>query len=256
MDKRLRERRRQVNRERGRRRGGLIFLGALVLLAVVAFLWLRSSSVFAVQQVTASVTQHVTEQQIAEAVAPARGVSLLKLSTKDIEKRLSELPYVKEIHVYRRFPDGLDVRVVEREPIARVETGGRTWLVSGDGRLLEKVSKESFMSLPLVVGSGEFEARTGDRIPQTMVGALSVATLLETEDMISRLPALDRISVGSGGAVVVHLDGGTELRLGEPTDIKQKMMDAAVIIEKYLRVGKSLEYVDASAGDRLYAKEN
>ncbi len=119
MDKRVRERRRQVNRERGRRRAGLIFLVALVVVAVVAFLWLRSSSVFAVEAVTASATQHVTEEQIAEAAAGARGQSLLKVSTGDIENALSDLPYARTVHVYRKFPNGLDVEIEEYEPAAR-----------------------------------------------------------------------------------------------------------------------------------------
>jgi hypothetical protein len=53
---------------------------------------------------------------------------------------------------------------------------------------------------------------------------------------------------------VVHLQGGTELRLGEPVDLKRKMMDASKIIQTYLRDGKTLEYVDASAGGRLAVK--
>ena len=53
--------------------------------------------------------------------------------------------------------------------------------------------------------------------------------------------------MSAGGDVVVHLAGGTELRLGVPTDLKQKMTVAADIIQEYLRDGKTLEYVDASA---------
>jgi hypothetical protein len=50
------------------------------------------------------------------------------------------------------------------------------------------------------------------------------------------------------------LDGGTELRLGTPTDLEQKMTVAADIIQQYLRDGKTLEYVDASAADRVAVK--
>ena len=44
--------------------------------------------------------------------------------------------------------------------------------------------------------------------------------------------------------MVVHLEGGAELRLGAPADLKQKMTVAADIIQEYLRDGKTLEYVD------------
>lgn len=248
MDKRLRERRRQVNRERGGRRAGLIFVLVLAIVAVVAFLWLRSSSVFSVQQVTATVTQHVTEEQIAQAVSPARGISLLKLSTGEIEESLAALPYVRAIHVYRQFPDALEVRIEEYEPVARVrDRGGKVWLVADDGRVLERLAQQASSPLPLIVPATEFKAVAGGDLPRVVTGALPVALLLDGEDMASSLPEVGHISVSAGGDVVVHLEDGAELRLGEPTDLKQKMTVAAYLINKYLRDGTAVEYVDASA---------
>jgi cell division septal protein FtsQ len=255
MDKRLRERRRQVNQERGRRRAGLIFLVALVIVAAVAFLWLRSSSVFALETVTASATLHVTKEQIAEAAAQSRGESLLRISTGHIERALSALPYTRTVHVYRRFPNGLDIQIEEYEPAAGVQAGnGKAWLVADDGRVLEKATQQALSSLPLLVGTDGLEVQPGGSIPQALLAAMPVVQMLNTPDVSASLPALEYISVSTGGDVVVHLQGGTELRLGEPVDLKQKMMDAADIIQKYLRDGKTLEYVDASAGGRLAVK--
>jgi len=255
MDKKVQERRRQVNRERGGRRAGLIFIVVLVVVAVVAFVWLRSSSVFAVEAVTASATQHITEEQIAEAAAGARGQSLLKVSTGDIENALSDLPYARTVHVYREFPHGLDVEIDEYEPAAAVRAGnGKAWLVADDGRVLEKATQQALSSLPLIVGADGLQMQPGGSIPAALLAAMPVVTLLGTPEVSGSLPGLDHISVSTGGQVVVHLEGGTELRLGEPVDLKQKMMDAAEIIQKNLRDGKTLEYVDASAGRPLAVK--
>lgn len=255
MDKKVQQRRRLVTRERGRRRAGLIFVFVLAVVAVVAFLWLRSSSVFAVDTVTAQVTQHVTQKQIADAVADVRGESLLKVSTSSIEKSLAGLPYVRSIHVYRKFPNGLDIRIEEYQPVARVRGGdGKPWLVADDGRLLEKAGDATQTALPLIVAAEAFTAKAGEVIPQAALGAIPVAQILEQADIASRLPGVDHISVAQGGGVVVVLQGGTELRLGDPTDLKQKMMVAADLIQKYSRDGKVLEYVDTSAGDRVAVK--
>ena len=255
MDSRVRERRRLVNRERGSRRAGLIFLCVLMVVAVALFLWLRSSSVFAVEEITAPAARHVTERQMADAVSASRGVSLLRVSTGAIEKSLALLPYVRSIHVYRRFPNGLEIHMEEYEPVARVQSAdGKAWLVADDGRLLEKTGSEASSPLPLMVSATQFQARGGDTIPQVVLAALPAAELLQTADISSSLPAVDHITVSSGGGVVVHLQGGTELRLGEPTDLKQKMMVAAGLVQKYLRDGKALEYVDASAADRVAVK--
>jgi cell division septal protein FtsQ len=255
MDRRVRERRRLVNRERGSRRAGLIFLCVLAVVAVALFLWLRSSSVFSVEEITAPVTHHVTEQQIAEAVAASRGVSLLKVSTRAIEDSLVGLPYVRSIHVYRKFPNGLEIRMEEYEPVARVQSAdGKAWLVADDGRLLEKMGPAAASVLPLIVSATQFQARAGDIIPQSALAALPAAELLQTADVSAGLPKVDRITVSAAGSLVVDLEGGTQLRLGEPTDLKQKMMVAAGLIQKYLRDGKTLEYVDASAAERVAVK--
>jgi cell division septal protein FtsQ len=255
MDKKVLERRRLVNRERGRRRAGPIFLLVLAVIAAVAFVYVRSSSVFAVQTVTASSTRHITQEQIAKAVADARGASLLKVSTASIEKDLAGLPYVRSIHVYRDFPHALEVRIEEYEPAARVQSGdGPTWLVADDGRLLQKADTAAQAALPLIVAAARFEVKAGQVIPQAVLRALPVADMLEQTDIASRLPGVDHITVSQAGSVVVLLEEGTELRLGEPTGLKQKMMLAAQLIQQYLKDGKSLEYVDTSAGDRVAVK--
>jgi cell division protein FtsQ len=255
MDRRVRERRRLVGQERGRRRAGLIFLCVLVVAAVGLFLWLRSSDVFAVEEISAPVTHHVTQEQIADAVSAARGVSLLKVSTGPIEKTLEVLPYVRSVHVYRRFPNSLEIRLEEREPVARVRTAdGKGWLVADDGRLLEKVGSQTALSLPLIVSAGQFAAQPGGKSPQAVVAALPVALMLRMPEVAASLPVVEEIAVSAGGDVVVRMQGGTELRLGAPTDLKQKMTVAARIIQDYLRDGKTLEYVDASAVDRPAVK--
>jgi cell division protein FtsQ len=255
MDRRVRERRHLVNRERGRRRAGLIFLCVLVVAAVALFLWLRSSDVFAVKQVSVPVAHHVTQQEIAGAVSAARGVSLLRLSTGAIERSFEALPYVRSIHVYRQFPNGLEVRLEEYEPIARLRTAdGKWWLLADDGRLLEKVGAQPSSPLPVIVAAGQFAARPGGTASQVVVEALPVVLMLRMPQVAESLPTVEQISVSAGGDVVVHLAGGSELRLGVPTDLEQKMTVAVEIIQEYLRDGKTLEYVDASAADRPAVK--
>ncbi len=255
MDRRVRERRRLVSRERGSRRAGLIFLCVLAVAAVALFLWLRSSDVLAVQQISAPATHHVTQEQIADAVSAARGVSLLKVSTGEIEKTLEVLPYVRNIHVYRRFPNGLEIRLEEYEPVARVRmVDGKGWLVAGDGRVLEKIGAQTASSLPLVVFAGQSAVQPGGATPQVVVAALPVAAMLQTREVAATLPGVKEIAVSIGGDVVLHLEGGAELRLGAPTDLNQKMTVAANIIQEYLRDGKTLEYVDLSAAGRVAVK--
>jgi cell division protein FtsQ len=255
MDEKIRDRRRSVNRQRGRRRGGLVLVAVLLLVAVALFLWLRSSDVFAVKRITATATQRTTEQQICGLTSVALGASLLTLSTGAIEEALLTLPYIRSAEVYRRFPDTLDARLVEYEPVARlrVETGA-TWLVAENGRALEKVSPPRGSGLPLVVAGGALTPVVGETVPGPIVDALQVVSLLKTDDIRERMPAVERIVVSAAGTIAVVLKGGSELRLGDATELEHKLMVAIDRIQQYLRDGRRIEYVDLTVPERVAVK--
>lgn len=265
MDERLRSRRRLVRRERGSRRAGLLFLTLLFVVAGGLFLWLRSSDVFAVRTVTANVTQYVTKEDIARAVAPVWGVSLLSLSTRAIEEALESLPYVYEARVYRAFPHRLEVRVTERSPVARLHTEREgIWLVAEDGTLLEKVSASSPVEhgaeasldggLPLVRADFAVRPVAGEKAPGPVASALPVALWLRVWGDLPQTPALQYISVQTGGDVVVRLEGSVDILLGMPEDLDQKLKVATAIIQQYLRDGRRVKYVDVRVPERVAVK--
>jgi cell division protein FtsQ len=263
VDRRLGRRRRAVARDRGRRRGTIILLTVLVLAVTALFLWARSSSVFGVKNVLASETTHVKQADIRKVVADLRGVSLLKLSTGDLERALSSLPYVRSAEVYRRFPNTLEIRVSEYRPCALLRPAdGTQWLVADDGMVLEKLHGDSRAlngtKLTPLVPSFSISPRLGERLsPEDMKklgGALLLSSLLQDKQTADRLPSMSRIAVSAQGELTAELSEGGEVRLGEGRRLKDKLTVVSQIIEQYLRDGKVLVYVDASTPDRVVAK--
>ena len=258
MDSKVRERRRSVNLQRGRKRGSLILLLVAVFVVLGLFLWLRSSDVFAVRRVLAPTLAHVSSDQVREAASDARGVSLLRVSTRDVEKKLVALPYVRSAKVYRHFPDALEVTIQEYQPVARVQSAdGHLWLVADDGKILasgDGSGGSGAGDLILIVPATSFTAKVGSRLPELIAGALPIAGLLEQPDFSKTLPAVAKIMVSDDGRTVAILDGGAELRLGDPVELKDKLTVAVQIIEQYLRDGKQLLYADVSVPSRAVAK--
>jgi len=261
MDERLRRRRRLVRRERGGRVAGFIFLGLFVAAAAGLFLWLRSSDVFAVREVTATATQYVDRPDIAAIVERARGTSLLALGTGPLEEALEGLPYVREAEIYRLFPHTLEVRIVERRPLARLDLGRQgVWLIADDGILLEKVADSTLgetgtaVLLPLVRAAHVMEALPGKAAPGPVVDSLAVISWFQTVESNSNIPPVQLLTVQAGGEVVVELEGGTKILVGLPKDLDQKLKVSAAIVEQYLRAGRALEYVDARVPERVAVK--
>ena len=254
MDKRVRARRRTVGRQRGRRRAAAALIVVAVIACVALFLWLRASDVFAVKRVTATSTDHVAVEEIYQATVYARGVSLLRLSTADIKAELSSLPYVRAVEVHRLFPDTLEVELSEYAPAARVRTpSGELWLVADDGRVLEK---SGAADLPVVVAEGALSVAPGEYLPPVVADALPLASMMVSwgAPPATTLPAMHHIAVSTGGELTVVFEGGTELRLGSPQELDQKLTVSESIIEQYLRDGRQLLYVDASVPDRVAVK--
>ncbi|MBN1631291.1 MAG: FtsQ-type POTRA domain-containing protein [Thermoleophilia bacterium] len=255
MDDRVRDRRRSVTRQRGRRRGTLLAIAAIVIIAGGLFLWLRSSDVFAVKQINATVTLCVTQEEVAQATSGAMGASLLTLSTDELERRLRGLPYVRSAQVYREFPNTLEVRLVEYEPVARLQGEGESiWLVSDDGRVLEKAQAPRGVNLPLVVPTSRAEHAVGEKVSNAVLGALPVIVLLQDEEAVAGLPKVGHVAVSAAGALVLQLDGGAEVRLGEPDRLEYKLRVAAELVERYLRDEGQIEYVDVTVPERPAVK--
>jgi len=255
MDKRVRERRSKVARGRGRRRLRLTLLALTLLALAGVFLWLRSSDVLAVQRVTVPVTTRVSEAELREATKRALGVSLLRVPIGAIEKALREVPFVRSAHVYRSFPDTLEVRILEYQPQARVQVrDGSRWLVADDGRVLQKDQGDGG-SLPLFVSDEDVAPLPGkDLTSQELVAALPIAGSISGSATWTSVHPVDRIVVSSGGEVTIRLSGGAEVRIGRPTDLKQKLIVASEILDRYIRDGKSLAYVDVQVLSRVVAK--
>ncbi len=255
MDERILVRRRSVNRQRGRRRISSSSLSWCFSVAGGAFLWLRSTDVFAVRQVVATATERVTREEIVQATSPAMGESLLKLSTADLEEALVQLPYVRSAEVYRSFPDSLEVKLVEYQPVARLlDQSGQVWLVAEHG------PGARGRRCHFVPGSALGGARTvrshslrGNRCRRAVAAALPLAPLFASGEVgaAARSGPGDRV-----GRWVHHSEagGGFGAPAGRCHRTPSEVAAAAETLKQCLQNGQVLEYIDVTVPARAAVK--
>ncbi len=255
MDPRVKDRRRGVQQRRGRHRLLAALVATAVALAAVGYLFLRSSDVFAVQRVFVPVTERVPEGDLRAAVMPVRGVNLLRVSTSELEERIRSIPYVREAAVYRSFPDALEVHVREYVPAARVrdEEGG-AWLIADDGRVLDQ-DTTGVSTLLFILPAEVSTPRVGEYVSPQVVAAIPLArTLADSTVWPAVRHPIEYVGVSEAGELLVVLGGGGELRLGDATKLDEKLTVSLEVIDRYLRDGKSLDYVDVRVPTRVVAK--
>src|SRR5687768_10851593 len=98
---------------------------ALGLLAYLGYRTAVSASFFQVKAVDVAGTSRSSREEIRAAVMRLSNAGVWQADLEVIAKELKELPWVRDAVVTRVLPDGLRVRVTEREPrvIARTAAG-------------------------------------------------------------------------------------------------------------------------------------
>jgi cell division protein FtsQ len=93
----------------------------------------------------------VSPADIANAIGAGAEPNLFRLSLDDARHEVESIPWVESASLRRVFPNRLQVDVVERKPVAYVNTGNGLKLVDAEGILLEKPLDASF-DFPVVTG--------------------------------------------------------------------------------------------------------
>jgi cell division protein FtsQ len=222
---------------------------------VLGFYWLRSSDVFAVTEVSFPVVERVTEAELRAVIEELAGVNLLRLSTNALEADLAKIPYVRSARVYRRFPDTIEIDIEEYAPAARVRDGeGVEWLVADDGMVLEKAGASSH-GLSLLVPEANESPQPGIHTSSQVTAAIPLTVMLkEAAAWPSSVHPVSQVSVLRSGEVVMVLQGGGEIRLGDPGKLDEKLKVALEVIDRYSKDGKQLDYVDVHVTTRVVAK--
>ncbi|MGI8872184.1 MAG: cell division protein FtsQ/DivIB [Candidatus Limnocylindria bacterium] len=169
----------------------MLVAAVAVLAALTAGPWLR------VARASWQGERYTPTEQIAAAVQPATGHSLVTLDTAQLADRLRALPAVADARVDARLPDELRVEITEKRPAAVWQTSAARLIVAGDGAVIGALAVGAeppgeLSRLPLVDDrrSASRDIIVGGRLP-----AGSVGTALQ-------LAALDPASMGSSSRQV------------------------------------------------------
>jgi len=125
----------------GRRVVVTVALAALIVLVPVAvYVWGRSSPAFEVRRVAVRDRMAVHRREVRRVLRTEfLGKNLFSVGADDVERALADLPYVRTVAVDRAFPHTLKVRLTEYVPRALLLSGGRWYVVSGEGKVLEEL---------------------------------------------------------------------------------------------------------------------
>src|SRR3954452_10540690 len=209
----------------------LIALAVCLVLTAGYRLWLRDSSLVAVEkvEVTGLTTKDATRVRTALASA-AHTMTTLHVRHDVLEQAIAAYPVVKGLDVRPDFPHGLVIRVIEYRPAALV--GGLP--VAGDGTILRGIPVEG--SLPKIETRG---APHGNRL--TDPAALHAARVAGAAPIALR-SRLELVEMRAQDGIVVQMRDGPDLIFGDATRARAKWVAATRVLADPEAEGAS--YID------------
>ena len=212
----------------------LVAVGVVAALALVAY-GVSISPYLDVDTVTVRGAPRTEVAQLEQAAGVGEGDALLWLNTDDAVAGLEAVPYVRSAKVVKEWPDTVRITVTERSPAAWAEGPTGKVVVDGTGRVLEVVDAPP-AGLPQLLGLTAVPAAGGTVAPAGPARAAGVLNPIAAGGTKS-VTAAD-------GNLTMQLANGTEVRLGEPTQLRAKVAAAVAVLGA---IGdQPVQYVDVS----------
>jgi cell division protein FtsQ len=238
-----------------RRRSRLTLLVLLAALAPLGggWLWLRNSSLVAVEHVQISGVHGVNAGSIERALErTARQMSTLDVKLGALRAAVAPFHVVREVLASTSFPHGLRIRVIEQLPVAvlmagdptgsgTTVAGGERTAVAADGAVLGPTLAAG--SLPVIHTSAS-EPLLGGHVRGAALGAeLSVLGAAPS----ALLGWVQRVFMGPEGVTVVMRDG-LSIYFGNATRPHAKWLSTARVLADPSSAGAT--YVDVRLPER------
>ena len=124
-------------KRKGRGAGRVLLIAAALVAAGAGLTRFLGGSLFALAKFEISGNARARTEEILKALAPWKAGNLVTLDLAPVAARLQTIPWIARVTLAKKFPDGLSVRVTEREPVALLREGnGLWWLVAGEREAL------------------------------------------------------------------------------------------------------------------------
>lgn len=185
----------------------LILLGAGIVLAALGQAYSKVQSIPVQQIAVTGELQHTRPEALQAMVQPALAGGFLNADLQLVRQQLEALPWIYEATVRRRWPNALEIHVVEQLPIARWDGSG---FLNHEGDIFSPRDVKGWQELPLLRG------------PQGAAKAL-MASYQRVIEILGPLGlAVEQLAMDERGQLDAVLVGGLQLVVGGQ-DFRERM---------------------------------
>ncbi len=230
-------------------RWGLLFAavaGAASWLALAV----ANTPALRVDRIRVTGAQHLSTGEVLAALEGLRGRNILFVRLDDWRRQVLACPWVADATVRRSLPRTVEVRIVERRPIAIGRVGEALFLVDEHGDEIDEYGpRYAEFDLPIIDGlsrRGGQESGVNDRRVQLASRLLRDVSSRPT--LARRISQLD-VSDPRNAVVIVDQET-TRVRLGDER-FAERLQSYVDLAEEYRSRVPAIDYVDLRFGERV-----
>lgn len=225
-ERKRKERQEKLEKIRLRQRQQFIgFLIAFVLIIALTIYFLNSGY-FKVKTVGFEGVSHITKENLEKARNMFTGKNIFRVPVDGAKKILMSSPWVKEVEIHRDFPDKVNIKVIERKPVASITDGIQHFLVSNDGVVLE-VSD----SAPELIQIADLPVRKLESGDEVRAEEFDEAMEIYTSLSLSLKKQVSVISAPSTERIILYISG-VEVLYGMAEHLEEKNAVLEQILKK------------------------
>jgi len=231
---------------------------AFLLLLLLLFCWqlVQAPWFLAVREVEVRQTSTLSPWEVEQIAGVYRGMSLLKVDIKQMQRRLEADQRILQAEVTRRLPGALVITIQENVGIAAVPyfTG---WLeVNREGCVLSVTHQFASLNLPIVVGLKPQVVTVGEKLDDEL--GWQVASTCLTLLPPNLLEQISEINVSNPESIVFYTRDPLRVMIGDCKNLTLKFNALSKMLDQ-IRTdhASSLQdgQVDVSSGRAVFIKK-
>lgn len=214
---------------------------------------MTSGEAFRVRQLRPIGTSRLSDGEVEALLDGLRGRNIVSLELEEWRQRLLASPWVRDASLRKALPDTIEVRIVERAPMAVAHAGDTLLLIDEQGAVVDEFGpRYGALDLPIVEGLMGKDPKAAVEPDAARVALVSEALQsLRDAGLLGRVSQLDVSNVRN--VSVLLNDGPVLLQVGHER-FAERVQAYLDMEERLARMVQGVESVDLRFENRVYVR--
>lgn len=208
---------------RGFKLAGIAFLVVAGLALLTA--GLLRTPLFGLDRIGVVGNSAISTEDVIRASGLHTGMPLISVDERNAQRRLQAVPSLASAKVVSKWPHTVSIEVVERKPVALVQTTDAKWAQVDASGVVISVSATPSAGLPAPLDV-QVSGAPGAVVDRSAMDLIRIAAALPD----SMRPHVTQMQRDSAGNFRLGLDSGTIVELGDASDLANELMAAAAVL--------------------------